>query len=226
MSVHERRILAASEDIAELGASIFARGLTPGRTGNLSCRIEDEIVVTPTGVSLGSLHPDQLAIIDLDGHPMRGARPSKEAIMHAALYRARPTATGVVHLHSTHAVAVSCLAEIDERSALPPLTAYFAMRVGHLPVLPYFSPGDPLLSVAVEEMAGTHHAMLLANHGPLVVADDLLAAADAAEEIEETARLWLLLRHQSTRPLTHAELTALVGARQQDVHLMRREERA
>lgn len=226
MSAHERTVRGASADIAELGASIFARGLTPGRTGNLSCRIGDEIVVTPTGVSLGSLDPDHLAIIDLDGRPIRGARPSKEAVMHAALYRARPSATGVVHLHSTHAVAVSCLADIDERSALPPLTAYFAMRVGRLPMLPYFAPGDPSLSVAVEEMAGNHHAMLLANHGSLVVADDLLSAADAAEEIEETARLWLLLRHQSTRPLTLAQLTALVDAREQSVQMMQAEGRA
>jgi ribulose-5-phosphate 4-epimerase/fuculose-1-phosphate aldolase len=217
MSAHERRMLAASEAITELGASIFARGLTPGRTGNLSCRIEDEIVVTPTGVSLGSLDPHQLAIIDLEGRPIRGARPSKEAVMHAALYRARPNAQGVVHLHSTHAVAVSCLADIDERFALPPLTAYFAMRVGCLPLVPYFAPGDPSLSIAVEEMARQHHAMLLANHGSIVVADDLLSAADAAEEIEETARLWLLVRHQRTRPLTDAQFTALVEASHQSV---------
>jgi ribulose-5-phosphate 4-epimerase/fuculose-1-phosphate aldolase len=217
MSAHERRILAASEDIVELGVSIFARGLTPGRTGNLSCRIEDEVVVTPTGVSLGSLDPDQLAIIDLEGRPIRGGRPSKEAVLHAALYRARPTAHGVVHLHSTHAVAVSCLADIDERSVLPPLTAYFALRVGHLPLVPYSAPGDPSLSIAVEEMALEHHAMLLANHGSVVAADDLLSAADAAEEIEETARLWLLLRHQPTRLLTRAQFNALEEAREQVV---------
>jgi 3-dehydro-4-phosphotetronate decarboxylase len=214
VSAHERSIRAASEGIVELGASILARRLTPGRTGNLSCRIGDEIVVTPTGVSLGSLDPCRLAIIDLEGRPIRGGKPSKEAVMHAALYRARPTAQGVVHLHSTHAVAVSCLAEINERSALPPLTAYFAMRVGRLPRLPYFAPGDPALSVAVEEAAREHHAMLLANHGSLVVADDLPSAADAAEEIEETARLWLLLRDQPTRPLTGDQFTALVEARQ------------
>jgi 3-dehydro-4-phosphotetronate decarboxylase len=209
MSAHERSISAAPEGIAKLGASIFARGLTPGRTGNLSCRIGDEIVVTPTGVSLGSLDPCQLAIIDLEGRPIRGGRPSKEAGMHAALYRARPTARGVVHLHSTHAVAVSCLADIDERSALPPLTAYFAMRVGRLPLVPYFAPGDPSLSIAVEELAREHHAMLLANHGSVVAADDLLSAADAAEEIEETARLRLLLGDKPTRPLTSAQLSAL-----------------
>lgn len=215
MSARGNSVLAAAEDITRLGASIFARGLTPGRTGNLSCRIGDEIVVTPTGASLGSLDPHQLAIIDLQGRPMTGSRPTKEAVMHAALYRARPTARAVVHLHSTHAVAVSCLAGIDERSALPPLTAYFAMRVGRLPLLPYFAPGDSALSIAVEEMARSHHAMLLANHGSVVAADDLDSAADAAEEIEETARLWLMLRDQPTRPLTSAQLTALVAARKQ-----------
>lgn len=215
MSAHEGSIGAAAEDIVKLGASIFERGLTPGRTGNLSCRIGDEIVVTPTGASLGSLDPHQLAIIDLEGRPIRGARPTKEAGMHAALYRARPSARGIVHLHSTHAVAVSCLADIDERSALPPLTAYFAMRVGRLPLVPYFAPGDPSLGIAVEGMARDHHAMLLANHGSVVAAEDLLSAADAAEEIEETARLSLLLRHQPTRPLTSVQLSALGEARKQ-----------
>ena len=215
MSVHERDIAAAAGDIVRLGASIFARGLTPGRTGNLSCRIGDEIVVTPTGASLGSLDARRLAIIDLDGRPVRGGVPTKEAAMHAALYRSRPTARAVVHLHSTHAVAVSCLAGIDEHSALPPLTAYFAMRVGRLPLVPYFAPGDPSLSNAVEEMAHEHHAMLLANHGSVVAGDDLLFAADAAEEIEETARLYLLLHNRPTRPLTPAQVSALGTARAQ-----------
>ena len=222
MSARGTSLLAAAEDIARLGASIFARGLTPGRTGNLSCRIGDEIVVTPTGASLGSLDPHQLAIIDLHGRPMTEARPTKEAGMHAALYRARPTARAVVHLHSTHAVAVSCLADIDERSALPPLTAYFAMRVGDLPLVPYFAPGDRTLSVAVEEMAGNHHAMLLANHGSVVAGDDLHSAADAAEEIEETARLWLMLRDLPIRPLTGAQLTSLVAV----PHPLQEKERA
>jgi ribulose-5-phosphate 4-epimerase/fuculose-1-phosphate aldolase len=213
VSAQERDIAAAAGDIVRLGASIFARGLTPGRTGNLSCRIADEIVVTPTGASLGSLDARRLAIIDLDGRPVRGGLPTKEAAMHAALYRSRPTARAVVHLHSTHAVAVSCLADIDERSALPPLTAYFAMRVGRLPRVPYFAPGDPALGIAVEEMAHEHHAMLLANHGSVVAGNDLLLAADAAEEIEETARLALLLHGRSTRPLTAGQVSALGAAR-------------
>ena len=213
MSAHERDIGAAAEDIVTMGASIHARGLTPGRTGNLSRRIGDEIVVTPTGASLGSLDARRLAIIDLDGRPVRGGLPTKEAAMHAALYRARPAARAVVHLHSTHAVAVSCLADLDEHSAIPPLTAYFAMRVGRLPLVPYFPPGDPSLSIAVEDLAHEHHAMLLANHGSVVTGDDLLFAADAAEEIEETARLALLLHNRPTRPLTAAQVSALGAAR-------------
>jgi ribulose-5-phosphate 4-epimerase/fuculose-1-phosphate aldolase len=212
MSVRERSLDAAAEEIANIGASIFSRGLTPGRTGNLSCRVGDEIVVTPTGAGLGSLDARRLAIIDLDGRPVRGGLPTKEAAVHAALYRSRPAARAVVHLHSTHAVAVSCLADIDEDSAIPPLTAYFAMRVGRLPLVPYFAPGDPGLGNAVEEMARHHQAMLLANHGSVVAGDDLLSAADAAEEIEETARLSLLLHERSTRPLTAAQLSDLGDA--------------
>lgn len=215
MSAHEREIAAAAGDIVRLGASIFARGLTPGRTGNLSCRIGDEIVVTPTGASLGSVDAGRLAIIDLDGRPVRGGLPTKEAAMHAALYRSRPGARAVVHLHSTHAVAVSCLADLDADSALPSLTAYFAMRVGRLPLVPYFAPGDPALGVAVEEVAHEHHAMLLANHGSVVAGDDLHSAADAAEEIEETALLALLLHGRSTRPLTADQVDALGAARTQ-----------
>lgn len=212
MSARERSLAGAAEEIAGIGASIFSRGLTPGRTGNLSCRVGDEIVVTPTGASLGSLDARRLAVIDLDGRPVQGGLPTKEAAVHAALYRARPAARAVVHLHSTHAVAVSCLADIDELSAVPPLTAYFAMRVGRLPLVPYFAPGDPALGDAVGEMARHHHAMLLANHGSVVAGDDLLSAADAAEEIEETARLSLLLYGRSTRPLTAAQLSHLGDA--------------
>jgi ribulose-5-phosphate 4-epimerase/fuculose-1-phosphate aldolase len=209
VSAHERDIPAAAEDIVQMGASIFERGLTPGRTGNLSCRIGDEIMVTPTGASLGSLDARRLAIIDLDGRPVRGGLPTKEAAMHVALYRSRPAARAVVHLHSTHAVAVSCLADLDECSVLPPLTAYFAMRVGRLPLVPYFAPGDPSLSIAVEDLAHEHHAMLLANHGSVVAGDDLHVAADAAEEIEETARLSLLLHDRPTWPLTPGQVSAL-----------------
>ncbi|ROS32113.1 3-oxo-tetronate 4-phosphate decarboxylase [Amycolatopsis thermoflava] len=195
--------------IAALGASLFHRKLTFGRTGNLSVRHGELILVTPTGASLGDLDPDALAVIDADGRHVDGPRPSKEAFLHAAVYRARPGAGAVVHLHSTHAVAVSCLADVDPADVLPPLTAYYAMRVGTLPLLPYHAPGDPALGPLAEDTARRHHAMLLANHGPVVAGADLAAAADAVEELEETARLHLLLRGHATRPLTPEQAAAL-----------------
>ena len=225
MSAPERSLDAAADEIASIGASIFSRGLTPGRTGNLSCRVGNEIVVTPTGASLGSLDARELAIIDLDGRPVRGGLPTKEAAVHAALYRSRPAARAVVHLHSSHAVAVSCLADVDEACVIPPLTAYFAMRVGRLPLVPFFAPGDPALGSAVGEMARHHHAMLLANHGSVVAGVDLLSAADAAEEIEETARLSLLLHDRSTRPLTAAQLSGLGDAWTQAAPRFQKEQR-
>jgi ribulose-5-phosphate 4-epimerase/fuculose-1-phosphate aldolase len=199
----------ARAQIVDLGASLFARRLTFGRTGNLSVRDGNDILVTPTGGSLGSLDPDALSVIDAQGRHVDGPKPSKEAFLHAAVYRARPGAGAVVHLHSTYAVAVSCLAGLPEDDVLPPLTAYYVMRVGTLPLLPYHAPGNPALEPLAEEVAGRHSAFLLGNHGPVVAGADLAAAADAIEELEETARLFLLLRGHEARPLTPAQVTAL-----------------
>jgi 3-dehydro-4-phosphotetronate decarboxylase len=196
-------------DIVTLGASLFSRGLTFGRTGNLSARVGEHLLVTPTGASLGALDADQLSVVSVDGTHIDGPRPSKEAFLHAAFLRARPDASAVVHLHSTHAVAVSCLADIDPIDVLPPLTAYYVMRVGRLPLLPYHAPGDRRLEPLAEEMARDHRALLLANHGPIVAGVDLASAADAVEELEETARLFLLLRGHRTRPLTAAQADEL-----------------
>jgi 3-dehydro-4-phosphotetronate decarboxylase len=193
---------AVRSQVVAVGASLFGRRLTFGRTGNLSVRSGDGILMTPTGSSLGDLDPGALATLRLDGSHVRGPAPSKEAFLHLAMYRARPAAGAVVHLHSTHAVAVSCLAEIDPDDVLPPLTAYYVMRVGRLPLLPYHAPGDPALGPLAERAAACHHALLLASHGPIVAAADLATAADAIEELEETARLFLLLHDHPTRPLT------------------------
>ncbi|MET7395716.1 3-oxo-tetronate 4-phosphate decarboxylase [Dactylosporangium sp. NPDC005572] len=197
------------QQIVDLGRSLFTRRLTFGRTGNISVRDGDDILVTPTGASLGTLTPGALSTVDVTGRHVRGPAPSKEAFLHAAVYRARPSAGAVVHLHSTHAVAVSCLAGLDPDDVLPPLTAYYVMRVGGLPLLPYHAPGDATLGPAAEKVAATHHAFLLANHGPIVAGADLAAAADAIEELEETARLYLLLRGHHTRPLTPQQVTDL-----------------
>ncbi|PVC90158.1 3-oxo-tetronate 4-phosphate decarboxylase [Streptomyces sp. CS131] len=190
--------------------SLFTRGLTHGSTGNLSVRLADgTLLLTPTGSSLGTVEEAELSRADLAGQHLHGPRPTKEAFLHAAFYRARPSAHAVVHLHSTHAAAVSCLDGVDPANALPPLTAYYAMRVGTLPLLPYHPPGDSSLEPLAEQTARTHHALLLANHGPVIAAATLEQAADAIEELEETAKLHLLLRGHLTRPLTPQQAAAL-----------------
>jgi len=195
--------------VCELGASLFNRGLTFGSAGNISVRISDGWLMTPTNVSLGRLDPARLAKLDLEGKLVSGDAPTKESVLHRAMYGERPDAGAVVHLHSTHSVAVSCLDGIDPANVLPPITAYYVMRVGRLPLVPYHPPGDRDLAEAVRRLAGKHHAVLLANHGPVVAGTSLDAAANAIEELEETAKLFLLLRGSKTRPLTEAQVAAL-----------------
>ncbi|WHX22047.1 aldolase [Streptomyces malaysiensis subsp. malaysiensis] len=201
---------AARALIVRTARSLFTRGLTHGSTGNLSIRLADgSLLLTPTGASLGTLTERELSRTDLHGALLGGPRPTKEAFLHAAFYRSRPHAHAVVHLHSTHAAAVSCLADINPDDVLPPLTAYYAMRIGTLPLLPYHAPGDSRLEPAAEAAARTHHAVLLANHGPVVAAATLEQAADATEELEATAKLHLLLQGHRTRPLTPEQAAAL-----------------
>ncbi|MCL4768190.1 MAG: aldolase [Hyphomicrobiaceae bacterium] len=198
------------EQICLGGASLFNRGLTHGSTGNLSVRLEDGgWLMTPTGSSLGTLDPARLARLDPAGRLVSGDAPTKEAFLHTTMYAERPAADAVVHLHSTCSVAVSCLDGIDHGNCLPPITAYYVMRVGELPLVPFFPPGDPGLAEAVRNLAGRHHAVLLANHGPVVAGSSLPAAMDAIEELEETARLFLLLRGQPVRLLTGAQVADL-----------------
>ena len=200
------------EAIAEYGRSIFERGLTGGSTGNISVRLGDGFLLTPTGSSLGTLDPARLSKLDAAGRHLEGDAPTKEANLHLAMYRKRAAAGAVVHLHSTHSVAVGCLAEVDPDDVLPPLTAYYVMRIGRLPLVPFFAPGDPALADAVAGYATRHHAVLLANHGPVVAGSGLSAALDAIEELEETARLYLLLQGHRTRPLTAAQADAVRAA--------------
>jgi ribulose-5-phosphate 4-epimerase/fuculose-1-phosphate aldolase len=194
------------EQICELGKSIFDRGLTHGSTGNISARCDDGWLLTPTGSNLGRLDPAKLSKLDWNGKLMSGNAPSKEAFLHLAMYQERGSNGAVVHLHATHSVAISVLEELDPENLLPPLTAYYVMRIGRLPLVPYYAPGDMQLAEAVRGCAGRHHAMLLANHGPVVGGSSLAAAADAIEELEATAKLYLLLRGQRARPLTEAQV--------------------
>ena len=199
----------ARDAITRLARSLYERGLTHGSTGNISQRLDDGWLITPTGSSLGTLDPARIARLDAQGRLMSGDAPSKEAPLHRAMYAQRPGAGAVVHLHSTHSTAVSVLADVDPDNVLPPLTAYYVMRVGRLPLVPYYPPGDAELANAVGLLANKHQAVLLANHGPVVAGRDLAAAADAVEELEATAKLFLMLRHEATRPLTAAQSAEL-----------------
>lgn len=200
---------ALREEICALGRSIFERGLTHGSTGNISARCADGWLLTPTGSNLGRLDPARLSKLDWDGRLLAGDPPSKEAFLHLAMYGEREANGAVVHLHSTHSVAVSVLEGIDPNDVLPPITAYYVMRIGSLPLVPYYAPGDLALAEAVRGLASRHHALLLANHGPVVGGSTLAAAADAIEELEATAKLYLLLQGRRIRTLTDEEVAEL-----------------
>jgi len=196
--------------ITAVGKSLFDRGLTPGATGNISVRLDDgSTLMTPTNVSLGDLDPARLSHLDAEGRHVSGDRPTKEAFLHRCMYCERSGDNAVVHLHCTHAVGVSILRGVDPTDVLPPLTAYYVMRVGRLPLIPFHPPGDESLARAVAAQAGRHHAVLLANHGPVVSGLDLKTAQYAIEELEETARLFLLLSGHDLRLLTEAEARPL-----------------
>jgi len=197
------------ERICAIGRSLFDRGLTAGSSGNLSARIDDGLLLTPTNSSLGALDPARLSKLDRDARLLSGDPPSKEAFLHRAMYLARPGAGGIVHLHSTHAAAVSCLNGLDPADCLPALTPYFVMKIGRLPLVPYHRPGDPRLGEVIRGLAARHAAVLLANHGPVVSGASLDDAANAAEELEETAKLFLLLRGQDARVLTREQIDEL-----------------
>lgn len=199
----------ARDEICRLGKSIFERGLTFGSSGNISVRIDDGWLMTPTNASLGELDPARLAKLGHDGRHLQGDAPTKEGFLHRVMYEGRQDAQAVVHLHSTHSVAVSCLADVDPADVLPPITAYYVMRIGRLPLVPYFPPGDARLADAVRPLVGKHHAVLLANHGPVVAGTSLAAAAGAIEELEETARLFLMLQGHRVRHLTPAQVDEL-----------------
>lgn len=197
------------EDIATFGQMLTGLGLAHGSTGNISVRLDDGWLITPTNSRMGQLDPARIAKLDEDGRLVAGDKPSKEAFLHRSVYEMRPGAGAIVHLHSTHSVAVSCLDGIDADDVLPPLTAYYVMRVGKLPLIPYFPPGDERLAGAVREVAARHAAVLLANHGPVVAGKNLDAAVGAIEELEATAKLYLLLHNRPTRPLSNEQVDEL-----------------
>lgn len=199
------------EQICTFARSLFERGLTPGSSGNISVRLEDGgYLMTPTNASLGFLDPAKLSHLDRNGRHISGDKPTKEVPLHSALYDTRGDSQAIVHLHSTHSVAISMLPEIDPSAVLPPMTAYYVMKLGRTALVPYYRPGDDAVAGAIRGLAGRYSSVLLANHGPVVSGTSLDAAVYATEELEETARLYLMLRGLNPRMLTPAQVEDLV----------------
>jgi len=211
---------AAREEICATGASLYARGYTVGTAGNISARLDDGWLVTPTDACLGRLDPARIAKVDLDGRPVSGDKPSKTLALHRAIYDASPTSRGIVHTHSTHLVALT-LAGPDaggvwrDDDVLPPITPYYVMKVGHVPLIRYRRPGEPGVAQEVAALAANVRAVLLERLGPVVWERSVSHAAYALEELEETARLWLMTTPRPA-PLDEAaidELRRTFGAR-------------
>ncbi len=203
------------DDIARLSRSLFERGFSVGSAGNISAAVDDGILMTPTNSSLGSIDPGRISKLSRDGKHISGDRPSKEVFLHNAFYETRPQTGAVVHLHSTYATALSCLSDVDPENCIPPLTPYVVMRVGQVRLVPYVRPGDERAGDLIRDLKGQHAAVLLANHGPVVTGKDLTSAVYAAEELEETAKLLVLLRGAPVRLLSQAnvdELKTVFGA--------------
>ncbi|MFJ8750276.1 class II aldolase/adducin family protein [Streptomyces sp. NPDC102441] len=196
-------------DLAAAGARLAALGLSPGSSGNLSVRVDDRILITPTGADLAEVDPHGLSVLGLDGTHLDGPRPSKEFPLHSAFYRRDPGTRAVVHLHARHATAVSCLPPWSVRSAVPPLTPYFVMRVGQTPLVPYAPPGDADQAEDLARLPFPLRAALLQNHGPVLAGRTMARAVDAAVELEEVSALLLTLGERSPRLLTPEEADAL-----------------
>lgn len=197
-------------ELVDAARFLFERGLAFATSGNVSLREGDRILITPTGASLGSLRSADIAKADLDGSVIGKRLPSKELPFHLAIYRARPDVAAVVHVHSHYAVALACLRDLNTEDALPPLTPYYVMSAGRLPVAPYFPPGDARLGAAVEARAAGASAVLLRNHGLIAYGATLQRAVYLTEEVEATARLFLELgdRAQALDAASVAELRA------------------
>lgn len=206
------------EEICAIAKSMFDRGLTCGASGNISARLSDgTLLMTPTGSSMGFLDPARISHLDETMTHLSGDPPTKEIPLHAAFYETRTGTGAVVHLHSTHSVALSMLPDTDPDDVLPRLTPYSLMRLGRVKLLPFFLPGDAAMGDAVRGLAGKRAAVLLANHGPVVAGKDLWAAVYAMEELEETAKLALLTRGANPRLLQDAEVQALAAKFDLDV---------
>jgi len=201
------------QELVRYARSMYQRGYSSGGAGNISLKLPDgNVLATPTTSSCGDLDRDTLSKGATTGELLAGEKASKEILMHLAIYRQRPQCGGIVHLHSPWLTALSCLPGLDKENALPPITPYYVMRIGKLPVVRYLRPGSPVIAEEVEKLAVEHNAMLLANHGPIISGKNIREAVFNAEELEETARLYFMLKPFGMNTLTPdnvAELDAL-----------------
>ena len=211
----------AREEICRVGRSLFERGYVHGTAGNISVRLDDGYLITPTDACLGFLDPAELARVDLDGSQRSGARASKTLALHRRIYAAADVATRcVIHTHSTHCVALSMRADCGPE-LLPPITPYFVMKVGHVPLVAYHRPGDAAVAEAVAGLIARYaaqgtpiRAVMLARLGPNVWHDSPAQAMAVLEELEETAKLWFLAEPKPAALGAEqiAELRAVFGA--------------
>jgi 3-dehydro-4-phosphotetronate decarboxylase len=202
-------------EVCRVGASLFNRGYVHATAGNISARIDGGHLITPTDACLGLLEPDALAFVDDAGVQHSGERASKTLALHRAIYAAEPGARCVIHTHSTHLVALTLAGVWSSADVLPPITPYFVMKVGHVPLVPYHRPGDPEVAKIVasqiaqgRERAAPIRAVLLDRLGPVVWHESPGAAMAVLEELEETARLWLM-SNPKPAPLSEQQLTEL-----------------
>lgn len=203
------------EEICTVGASLYNRGYTVGAAGNISARLDDGWLITPTDACLGRLDPAALSKVDAAGNWVSGAKPSKTLALHQGIYRANPEARGIVHTHSTHLVALTLAGVWRTDEVLPPITPYQVMKVGRIPLIAYRRPGDPQVAAEVAALAAQVRGALFERLGPVVWERSVAHAAYALEELEETARLWLMSQPRP-EPLDAAaleELRAVFGAR-------------
>lgn len=202
-------IASAWAEIADAGRVLGAAGLTPGTTGNVSVRTADGILTSGTGTRLGALGPDDWSVVTDAGEHVSGIRPTKEAALHAGVYRRRADVGAIVHLHSPAALAVSCLAGLPLDEPIPAYTPYFVMRVRGLGLVDYYRPGHGELAGAVEFALAERDAVLLRRHGLITVGATLAEAVAAAEELESGCELHLRLAGRAATPLTQAEISEL-----------------
>ncbi|WER47604.1 aldolase [Cupriavidus sp. WKF15] len=182
------------EEICRIGASLYQRGYTVGSAGNISARLDDGWLITPTDACLGMMDPAAVAKVSGDGNWVSGDRPSKTLTLHRAIYDNNREANAVVHTHSTHLVALTLAGVWQNDDIVPPLTPYYVMKVGHVPMIPYHRPGDPAVAARVATLANQVRGVMLERLGPVVWESSVSRAAFALEELEETAKLWMMMK--------------------------------